>query len=190
MTCLVDPPAVRNRSSPVPPHLFQSGPVLGSGWRLAADHVLLRGPQTADARAAAGHDRTGGRWTCRPSTAGPRKLDGQTQPCRSRPHPAHRRVAGRPSQHPDLMEIVLFNLAKPNGDKRSVWLEIQRDAMKQPSIPACPPRSSICEPPNGSSTWWPSLVREVTRTSSVRSLRDHPLGAKAITIADMARKIM
>ena len=45
-----------------------------------------------------------------------------------------------PSKHPRRIEIVLFHLSKPGGDSWSAWVEIQRDAHNNPSIPTEPPK--------------------------------------------------
>ena len=44
-----------------------------------------------------------------------------------------------PSQHPDRIEIVLFNVNKPGGHSWSAWVEIRRDKDGRPSIPTEPP---------------------------------------------------
>jgi hypothetical protein len=45
-----------------------------------------------------------------------------------------------PSKHPHRIEIVLFSLSRSTGESWSTWVEIQRDAHNQPSIPDQPPK--------------------------------------------------
>jgi hypothetical protein len=51
----------------------------------------------------------------------------------------HHEFTVRPSQHPDRIEIILLSVSKPGGQQWSTWVEIQRDAQGNPSIPADPP---------------------------------------------------